>query len=70
MPHKFNVGQIVELEPRLLRSSAPGSYEIRDLIPASDRDPGDPRYRIKSAIEKHERVVPESDLTLSVCVFT
>jgi hypothetical protein len=70
MPHKFNVGQIVELEPRLLRSSAPGSYEIRHLIPASDRDSGNPCYRIKSAVEKHERVVPESDLTLSVSVST
>ena len=29
MAHKFNIGQTVELAPRLLRSSAPGSYEIR-----------------------------------------
>jgi len=70
MAHKFNVGQIVELEPRLLRSSAPGPYEIRHLIPASDRDPGNPCYRIKSVVEKHERVAPESDLTLSVNVFS
>ena len=56
MPHKFNIGQIVELEPRLLRSSAPGPYEIRHLIPASDRDPGDPCYRIKNVAEKHEQV--------------
>ena len=41
MAHKFNVGQTVELAPRLLRSSAPGPYEIRHLVPASDRDPGD-----------------------------
>jgi hypothetical protein len=64
--HKFNIGQTVELAPRLLRSSAPGPYEIRHLVPASDRDPGDPCYRIKSITEKHERVVRESDLTLSV----
>jgi hypothetical protein len=69
MPHKFNVGQLVELEPRLLRTSAPGPYEIRHLVPASDRDPGDPCYRIKSVTEKHERVAPESDLKLSVSVF-
>ena len=69
MAHKFNVGQIVELEPRHLRSSAPGPYEIRHLIPASDRDPGDPRYRIKNIAEKYERVAPESDLTLAVGVF-
>jgi hypothetical protein len=67
--HKFNIGQTVELAPRLLRSSAPGPYEIRHLVPASEQDPGDPCYRIKSITEKHERVVRESDLTLSVSVF-
>ena len=69
MAHKFNIGQIVELAPRVLRSSAPGPYEIRQLVPASDRDPGDPCYRIKSIAEKHERVAPESELTLSQNVF-
>ena len=69
MAHKFNIGQTVELAPRFLHSSAPGPYEIRHLVPASDRDPGDPCYRIKSISEKHERVAPESDLTLSVSVF-
>ena len=69
MAHKFNIGQTVELAPRLLRSSAPGPYEIRHLVPASDRDPGDPCYRIKSIAEKHERVTRESDLTPSVSVF-
>jgi hypothetical protein len=67
--HKFKIGQTVELAPRFLRSSASGPYEIRHLVPASDRDPGDPCYRIKSAAEKHERVASESDLTLSVSVF-
>ena len=70
MAHKFNIGQIVELAPRVLRSSAPGPYEIRHLIPASERDPDDPCYRIKSIAEKHERVAPESELTLLVSVFT
>jgi hypothetical protein len=69
MAHKFNVGQVVMLEPRFLRSSAPGPYEIRHLVPASDRDPGDPCYRIKSVAEKHERIATESDLTLSISVF-
>src|ERR1700742_4535274 len=36
--HKFNIGQIVELEPNLLRSIASGPYEILKLIPAPDRD--------------------------------
>jgi hypothetical protein len=69
MAHKFTIGQTVALAWRFLRSSAPGPYEIRHLVPASDRDPGDPRYRIKSPAEKHERVASESDLTLSVGVF-
>ena len=69
MAHKFNVGQIVDLETGMLRTSVIGPYEIRRLVPASDRDPGDPCYRIKSIAEKHERVAPESDLTLSKEVF-
>ena len=69
MAHKFNIGQIVELEPGMLRSSAPGPYEIRHLVPASDRDPDDPCYRIKSVAEKHERVARESVLMLSTGVF-
>jgi len=64
MAHNFYIGQIVELEPNVLRSSAPGTYEIRHLVPASDRDPGDPCYRIKSVAENHERVAVESELTL------
>jgi len=69
MAHKFKTGQFVELDPGRLRSFAPGPYQIRHLIPSSDRDPGDPCYRIKSTAEKHERVAPESELTLSVSVF-
>ena len=69
MAHKFNVGQIVELERGSLRSAVLGPYEIRHLIPASDRDSDDPCYRIKSIAEKHERVAPESELTLSKGVF-
>jgi len=63
--HKFSVGQIVDLAPRILRAAAPGQYEVRQLMPQSDRDAGDPSYRIKSIGETHERVVSESDLTLS-----
>ena len=69
MTHKFNIGQIVELAPRPLQLSAPGPYEIRHRIPASDRNPSDPCYRIKSVAEKHERVAPESDLALSIGIF-
>ncbi len=69
MAHKFKAGQIVELEPSVLRSLASGPYEIRHLILSSDRDPSDPCYRIKSTAEKHERVASESELTLSVSIF-
>lgn len=69
MAHKFNIGQTVELEPRVLRSSAPGPYEIRHLVPASDGAPDDPQYRIKSVSEVHERAAPESELTLSQSIF-
>ena len=65
MVHKFKIGQIVELDENVLRSLAPGPYQIRHLVPSPDRDPGDPCYRIKSAIEVYERVVAESELTLS-----
>ena len=69
MAHKFNVGQMVELQAEVLRSLARGPYEIRHLVPASDRDPDDPCYRIKSVAEKHERVAPESELALSKSIF-
>ncbi len=69
MAHKFNIGQIVELERNSLRPAVLGPYEIRHLIPASDRAPEDPCYRIKSAAEKHERVAPESELTLAKSAF-
>jgi hypothetical protein len=65
MAHKFNIGQIVELIPKVLPTAALGPYEIRHLVPASDTDPRDPFYRTKSAVEKHERIAPESELTLA-----
>jgi hypothetical protein len=67
--HKFKIGQIVELESSGLRSSAPGGYEIRHLVPSSDRDPGNPCYRIKNIAEKYERVASENTLALSTGVF-
>lgn len=63
MSHKFSVGQIVVLMPRMLMAAAQGEYEVRQLMPAPDRDTNDPVYRIKSIEEKHERVAAESDLT-------
>ena len=59
------IGQAVALTPSVLLSAAVGEYEILQLLPAPDADPTTPRYRIKSIAESHERVAPESDLTLS-----
>lgn len=61
-PHKFKIGQTVDLVPSISRSAARGRYEIVSLRPAEG---GNPQYRIKSKSESHERVVAESDLILS-----
>ena len=60
--HKFQVGQSVELIPRVLRQAAKGSYEIIRLIPENENDP---QYCLKSTAERHQRVVPESEIELS-----
>lgn len=66
MPHKFVVGQIVDLIHRPLRAAVAGEYEVRRLMPAaSDGNSEDFSYRVKSAAENHERVVSESELVLS-----
>jgi len=46
-----------------MRSAAPGEYEIVGYQPNED---GEPRYRIKSALEQHERIARESELTVIV----
>jgi hypothetical protein len=65
MTHKFTIGQVVDLQRTVLRPASPGEYEIRQLMPAGDSDPEDPRYRVKNTREKHERVVRESEISLS-----
>jgi hypothetical protein len=60
--HKFKIGQTVGLVPSIHHAAAKGDYEIVSLRPAED---GNPRYRIKSKNELHERVVAESDLVPS-----
>jgi len=66
LSHKFNVGQTVDLTPGMPRGAPAGPYEVCRLMPASDSDTENPRYRIKSVTEKHERMASESDLTLSL----
>ena len=65
MSHKFSIGQKVDLVHRILLTAPRGQYEVRRLMPESDRDIGDPTYRIKSSDETYERVAQESDLTPS-----
>jgi hypothetical protein len=65
MAHKFWVGQTVDLTPTMLRQAATGEYEVRRLLPLLDGMAGNPSYRIKSVRESHERVVHESEITLS-----
>jgi hypothetical protein len=62
MIHKFRVGQSVALIPRSIRQAAPGTYAITRLMPDNAAEP---HYRIKSDAERHERVVPESELETS-----
>ena len=61
--HKFHIGDIVELEPSLIRRASGGVYEITKRLPKSDA--GEYGYRIKSIHEPHERVVLESDLSIA-----
>lgn len=65
MKHEFHVGQLVELKPNLMRAAAIGRYEITQLMPEPEISSESPRYRIKSSEEIHQRIVPESDLTLA-----
>ena len=65
MSHKFAIGQAVDLMTTVLRPAAAGAYEIKKLMPVSDGDPQDPSYRVKNVVEKHERVVRQSEISLS-----
>jgi hypothetical protein len=59
MTPQFHVGQTVYLRPSRGRDAADGAYEIRAMLPD---EAGQRRYRIKSLIEPHERVVSEQEL--------
>ena len=64
MSYKFMVGQNVNFTSYKIANAAAGPYEICRLMPEGDTDGANPRYRIKSVTERHERVASESDLTL------
>jgi hypothetical protein len=60
MPHKFQVGQTVQLvEGRRHTTTSAIGYKIIRQLPESG---GECSYRIKSAHESFERVVIESQL--------
>ena len=61
MSHKFHIGQLVEFWPEKGApiSSARGAYEILKQLPERD---GELQYRIKCAVEEHERIALESEL--------
>ena len=59
--HKFAVGQTVRFSPGAQSSATlRGSYKIVRLLPA---EANDYQYRVKSALDGHERVVKESQLS-------
>ena len=60
-PHRFQAGQRVTIATRTgFNNAARGVYKIIRLLPPEG---GDNLYRIKSELEQHERVAPESQLT-------
>lgn len=59
-PHKFAVGQMVDFLPGPGDGNVPrGKYRIQRLQPSETRDN---QYRVKHAVDGHERVVSESNL--------
>ncbi len=58
--HKFSVGQVVDFLPGPRDGNIPrGRYKVQRLMPS---ETGDLQYRVKHALDGHERVVPESQL--------
>jgi hypothetical protein len=58
--HKFKVGETVLLQSSVIRNVPGGVYEVTKQLPDDGREP---KYRIKSATEPHERVARESELS-------
>jgi hypothetical protein len=58
--HKFKIGQTLEFQPGARdQATSRGRYEIVRLLPPEGFDN---QYRVKSALDGHERVVKESQL--------
>jgi hypothetical protein len=60
MSDELRAGQTVRLRlKQVVRAAAAGGYKIVRVLPD---DGGEQQYRIKSALEAHERVARRSDL--------
>jgi hypothetical protein len=63
--YKFRIGQLVYFHPKGIGRShvdaGPGPYQITRRLPATDG--GEFQYQIRSAVEDHNRVARESELT-------
>jgi hypothetical protein len=58
--HKFAVGQMVDFLPGPGDANVPrGKYKVQRLMPSETKDL---QYRVKHAVDGHERVVLESQL--------
>jgi len=58
--HKYHVGDRVNFDARMQVGAAAGEYEVLRLLPI---EAGQLQYRIKSALERSERVVQEHQLS-------
>ena len=68
MPHRYKVGQMLELRSAPRHSNRPaGPCEVMSCLP---HDKGPVLYRVKSWGESNERVVEEIDLSPSAAVKT
>jgi hypothetical protein len=58
--HLYAIGEIVSFRSLAKGTMAPGgSYRILSRLPERD---GEPSYRIKSELERHERIARQSEL--------
>lgn len=65
--HKFTVGQTVEFLPGPRDGNVRrGQYKVQRLLPSESKDL---QYRVKHALDGHERVVTESQLSAGSGVF-
>jgi hypothetical protein len=58
--HKYKIGETISFTSSMKgRSAPPGKYRVVGYRPPED---GEPSYRIKSDLERHDRIARESEL--------